>query len=151
MDTITIREFYRRAQAGKLQAGEYRLEKYGRAAYVVTVAGSTATPEPVPVVRPVIEPAAVPIPEGKPVVLPVEPGPVLVAGRPLVVNAAMARFMAGKPAAVAEAEPASEPAAESMTRARWKRLSMEARAYHIKHCTELDSDEAVNDWLESLP
>ena len=64
----------------------------------------------------------------------------------------MAAFLAKcKPAALPESEPASEPAAESMTRKRWAKMSLEARAYHIKHCTDLDSDEAVAEWLEGLP
>jgi hypothetical protein len=141
----------------ELPPGRYALEKYGKPWRVVTVEAvgvAPVAPDVPPVVEPVIVPAAVVVPEVKPALVPVEPGPVLVAGRPLVVNAAMARFMAGKPAAVLDApesEPASEPAAESMTRAKWRKMSQEARAYHIKHCTELDSDEAVNDWLESLP
>jgi hypothetical protein len=112
--------------------------------------GSVAPP-----VVPVVKAEAVPV-----VVLSPEPGPAPAVKTPGVSESADAKLFrllaAGKAAREAElagpaSEPASEPAAESMTRARWKRLSLEARAYHIKHCTELDSDEAVNDWLESLP
>lgn len=78
-----------------------------------------------------------------PVVLDVAP---VVAGRPLKVNAVMARFLAA-----AEAEATSEPKAEPMTRARWKRMSMDARAHHIQHFTECATEEERLEWEETLP
>lgn len=38
-----------------------------------------------------------------------------------------------------------------MTRAKWRKLSMEARADYVEHHTKLESNEAVAEWLEALP
>jgi len=155
MDTITIREFYRRAQAGKLQAGEYRLEKYGRAAYVVTVAGAAVAPvipEPAPEVKAeVAAPAVVPAePEPAPVVV-LDVAPV-VAGSPCRMDSRTAALLAKGRLGARDPEPASEPAEpEPMTRARWKRMSLEARAHHVRHFTDCTTEEERLDWEENLP
>lgn len=78
------------------------------------------------------------------------PAPVLVAGRPCRVDAKTAALLS-RGRAIAGTVAGPEPEPEPMTRARWSKMSLEARAYHVKHCTALDSEEAVADWLEALP
>ena len=155
---LSYREFQKRMPA----PGRYAIMSRGRARWFVTVevAGSAPEPAPAAAAAPVdcVAVQSAPALVGKVVPLPAESAPaldvapVVVAGRPLKVNAARARFLAGKPAA-ADSVPADDlPAeAESMTRAKWRRMSPEARTYYIKHSTALDSDEAVAEWLEGLP
>ena len=156
--TLTARELVRGFE--KMAPGRYVVTRYGKPWRVIVVeevgAGSGTAAGPAPVDCVAVQPA--PVLVGKVAPLPAESAPaldvapVVVAGRPLKVNAAMARFLAGKPAA-ADSVPADDlPAeAESMTRAKWRRMSPEARTYYIKHSTALDSDEAVAEWLEGLP
>ncbi len=113
MDTITIRDFYRRAQAGDLKPGAYHLTKYGKVAYSVSLAVHGES-------RPITVPGSVPVdcvgvdvgntgadvgkisPAAPPVVLDIKP--VVVGGHSLKVNPAMAAFLARVPVGPVEPE-----------------------------------------------
>jgi hypothetical protein len=162
MDTLTIRDFYRQAQAGKLQLGEYRLEKYGRAVYAVTVAEAPGAvplnaPGPAAVeVKPVVEPE--PIPEPEPVEPVVEPAPEVVPAAPAVGNASrLAALLARGRSALSKAATADlpddpAPSAPAMSQSRWRKLDPDAQARHVRANVPTVTDEdSLADWLESLP
>jgi len=113
-----------------------------------------------PAVAPAVKPEPVPAPSSinAPAVLaavvsvPAEPVPVLVAGRPLKVNPAMAAFLArAKPAPVAD-DPDEEPAAKPGPPANFARWELESQRRWLKANRpdllgdEL-ADERVRVWL----
>ena len=141
---MSITDFLTVITDNGLPVGSYCLTRYGKPWRVVVVsevgAGLVPVAGPAPVDCVATQPASVLVGKVEPL-----PAPV-VAGRPLKVNAVMARFLAA-----AEAEATSEPKAEPMTRARWKRMSMDARAHHIQHFTECATEEERLEWEETLP
>jgi hypothetical protein len=53
---------------------------------------------------------------------------------------------------VDRADPVRETAAETMTRARWKKMGPDTRQDWLrKHKPEITEEDALNEWLEGLP
>jgi hypothetical protein len=126
-------------------------------------AASLNAPGPAaPEVKAEVKPA--PVVEVEPIPVPARPADVpevqdvpLVAGRPLKVNPAMARFLAKTttagpaPAALPDdAEPA--PAMPAMSQRQWARLDPDARVRWVRlNLPNVTDDDKLAEWLATLP
>jgi hypothetical protein len=152
LPTMTIREFYRLAQSGKLATGEYRLEKYGRVVYAVTVAeapGAASLNAPAAAV-PEVKAEVKPVAEAAPEVVPALAAPAV--GNASRLAALLARGRATVAPAPADLPDDPAPAVPAMSQRQWARLDPDARVRWVRlNLPNITDDDELAEWLACLP